>query len=154
MKPKFSIGAERLMLGEKYVSNGHWMITRDALRSPMAPAALKPLLSCLTGTYYSGIKNGRDQETVPEMEQAIPARDGYLPISSEPATAKIRHDDEVSAFVFKCGDFEIGVNPKYVPIIRMGNAFAKDARSPVLILDGKTLNDGLVGLVMPMRIDQ
>lgn len=153
MKPKFTIGAERLHISEKYISNGHWMLTRDAIKSPMAPKPLSPLLSCLNGTYYNGIKGGRDQETTPDFASIIPIRDGFKPLSDEPTRVKFRYNDEIESYVFACDSFEIGVNPKYVPLLRMGCAHAKDSHSPILILSDKTLNGDLIGLVMPMRLD-
>jgi len=116
-------------------------------------------LSVKNGTYYNGITNGVDVEKPPEMDRIIPKRDGYVLLFEQAQGVKFRADtDEILAYKFnpqKTGtnEFTIGVNPDYVPVMRMGYAFAKDAVSPILILDGRTLNDNLVGIVMPMRLN-
>lgn len=153
MKPKFSIGSDRLYITDKYLSNGHWLVTREIAKSHVAPTALKPLLSCLNGGYFNGLKGGRDTEATPEMDHIVPKRDGYLPLSQDPARVKFRYNDEIESYVFTCGDFEIGINPKYVPLLRMGFGHAKDPKSPILVLADKSLNGDLMAVIMPMRLD-
>lgn len=159
MTPKFTTGKERLHISDKYLCNGHWLVTRDAAKGPMAPKAFKALLSVKNGSYHDGIANGITVETPPNMEQIIPKRDGYELLFEQAQGVQFRADtDEIIAYKFNpqntgTNEFTIGVNPDYVPVMRMGYAFAKDALSPILILDGRTLNDNLVGIVMPMRLN-
>lgn len=148
--PKFTIGKQKLLIGKKFISNGHWMVTREACSAPLAPKALKPLLSVMHGTYQNGIADGLSGGTLPDFAQVIPKRDGYIAIT-DPSGVEFR-GDTVQAYVFDSPDFKIGINPDYMPIVRMGHAFAKDKTSPILVLDGTTLNDNLVAVVMPLRL--
>lgn len=155
MIPKFTIGKERLHITENILSNGHWLVTRYAAQSPVAPKALKPLLSAINGTYYDGLVNGVSVPTTPDMAQVIPKRDGYLPLLEQSQGVEFRADtDEVLAYKFQpqCGSFTIGVATKYVPMLRLGFAHARDALSPIIVLDSRDLNGELLAIVMPMRL--
>ncbi len=157
MIPKFTIGKERLHITESILSNGHWLVTRYAAKSPVAPKALKPLLSAINGTYYDGLVAGVSVPTTPDMAQVIPKRDGYLPLDHNATGIGFRAEtDEVIAYKFspKSGEFTIGVAHRYVPLLRMGNAFAKDANCPIIVLDSADLNGELMAVVMPMRLNK
>lgn len=155
MTPKFTIGKERIMIGEKYLCNGHWLASRDAALSPMAPKPLKLLLSVKTGTYHDGVAAGLSVETTPDFASVIPKRDGYLILKESPSGVEFRGDStEIMAYVYEAGDFKIGVAHRYVPLLGLGRAFAKDSSSPIIVLDGDTLNDNLLAVVMPMRLTQ
>lgn len=165
MTPKFSLTKnDKIYVGEKYLCNGHWLCTREIASSHVAPKALKPLLSLQIGCYDVGIAGGktREKDGLPDFAAVIPKRDGYLPVKSAPAGVHFRRQDsdEVKAFKFTASnpedpsqDFTFGVDQQYVPILRMGHIFAKDSRSAILVLDGATLNDNLLAVVMPYRID-
>lgn len=150
--PKFSIGKDRLYITPEYLCNGHWLVKKAAARSPAAPKAFKPLLIAQTGSYFNGLSGGLDRSDTIDVTQAIPSRDGYVLMSPDPVGVEFKNSDTVAAYIFQCGEFKIGVNPNYVPIMRLGHAFAKEARSPILILEGNSLNDELVGVVMPLRL--
>ena len=75
----------------------------------------------------------------------------------QPARVKFREDtDEICGYVFQIAKpppgeltFDIGVAPQYVPILRMGTGYAKNAVSPIRVLGP---GDDLVAVVMPVRI--
>jgi hypothetical protein len=152
--PKFTIGKERLFVTDKYLCNGHWLVTKDAAKSPIAPKSFKPLLTCISGTYYDGLAGGLSQETTPDVTQAIPKRDGYELLEADPVAVEFSNCDNIGAYIYQGKGFRIGVAPQYVPLLRMGFCFAKEERAPILILAGNTLNDELVGIVMPMRLNK
>lgn len=153
MEPKFTISkTERLFIDDKFICNGHWLVTRNAAHSPMAPKPLKPLLAAKHGTYYNGINAGPDKDDAPDMTRVIPKRDGYKKIAVAPVSVNFA-GDRISAYKYDLGEgAEIGIDPRYVPLLKLGHVFAKDSTSPVLVLDGETLNDDLLAVVMPVRL--
>jgi hypothetical protein len=153
MKPKFTIERdEKIYLNNRYLCNGHWLVTREIAKSHVAPKAFKNVLNLAFGSYVTGYGHAQTPETTPDMSQVIPKRDGYVLAEQETTVAHVNPmNDEVTAYLFKAGDIEFRVAPRYVPLLRLGQAFAKDALSPILVLGGKTLNDEFIGVVMPLR---
>lgn len=153
MTPKFKINkGDRLYLSEKYVCNGHWLITRAAAQSHVAPKPLKDLTRFAFGSYPSGIAGGV-ATGMPDMDAIIPKRDGYALIDRKPTRAVFRSDDlTIESYVYQCGDFEIAIDPIYAPLLGMGSVYAKAAGEPIIILGGDTLGDEFVGVIMPRRI--
>ena len=153
MKPKFTIKkSERLMVSDKYICNGHWLVTKEAVEhSPGAPKPLKKVLHYKNGKYENGEFFSDD---LPNFETVIPKRDKYKPINADTIDAKIyAWDGEIKSYILYFNEDEkIGLNPNYYPLITMGNAFAKDAKSPILVLDSEDLNGNLQAVVMPMRL--
>ncbi len=166
MTPKFKISNdERMFLAPIYISNGHWLVKRAALGMDSVPKALKNLLKLKEGSYRDGIKNEPSGD-FPIFEQAIPKRDNYKPLIPEPSGVVFTNDD-VTSYKFKSEKFElphepndvaildqieIGIDPKYVELLRMGHGFVRDANSPLLVLNGPTLDAELVAIIMPRRI--
>ena len=159
MEPKFKVARdERMYVTQKYFCNGHWLLNRESANLYWFKP-IKGLRNIAHGRYASGISSEPEpacdlDETL--TNEVIPKRDGYLKMSADPIGVKFKgpDSDEIMAYVYSFGnDQEIGISPRYVPLLRLGCCFAKDAFSPVLILDGGTLNDGLVGIVMPMRLN-
>ena len=126
------------------------------------------------GNYHGGIAHecDTDPKSIPDMESVIPKRDGYLPLSNggTPTGIVWRNEWYIRAYKFEftfptvvakikpedpgVGTMqkEIGIDVKYAPLLRLGHCFAKAPGSLVLILDGNTLNDNLLALVMPVRL--
>lgn len=160
LAPKFSLDkSEKLFLGDKYLCNGHWLIKREYAATKFAPTALRGLCNMRLGCYYEGPRGTCDTETkLPNFDGLIPQRDGYRLLERNPIGVEFK-SDEISCYIFAVTErfgeptFRIGVNPKYVPLMRIGHTFAKDALSPLLVLQGDTLNDDLIGVVMPMRLE-
>lgn len=150
--PKFKLEkTDRVYITDKYLCNGKWLLTRESAKSPVAPKSLAPLLSLKTGSYHDGIAGGWTSEQTPDMAQVIPKRDGYKPLGVAPIGVGFSSEVNISSYRYQGEGFVIGVSPLYVPLLQLGHCFAKDALSPILILDGYSLNDNLVGIVMPMR---
>lgn len=155
MKPVFSIKKdERLMIGEKYITNGHWMLTRHSINtSCLAPKILKPALNMLHGRH--------EYETVTPMEEStfdgiIPKRDGYQKLDVRPTGVSFKNDTEILSYKFQTEDrsetgFEVRISEGYVPLLAMGIPFAKSPDAPVMLLDADRLDSELIGLIMPMR---
>lgn len=153
LQPKFTVGrSDRLYITEKYLCNGHWLVTRDCAANIMGPKALKPLLSVQHGTYFDGLSGGKSKDETPDTAQAIPKRDGYELLELDPVGVEFKNSDWIGAYVFQGKGFRVGVAPQYVPLLRMGRAFAKDHTGPIIVLGGDSLNDELVAVVMPMRL--
>ena len=158
MIPSFKIGnRDKLYVSKKYLCNGHWLINREAPQT-FNFRPLKRAADLKEGSYNFGIGGGWDSDHQPNYEQVIPKRDKYVKLLEAAQRVAFRDgEDKIMAYVFKPldgPDFEIGVAPHYVPLMRLGNCFAKDELSPVLILDGPTINDNLIGVVMPIRIKE
>lgn len=167
MKPKFTLNkSDKVFIGEKYLCNGHWLCTREIVNSNIGPKALKPLLSMVQGCYDSGIGGQRSERELPDFAQVIPSRDGFLPVSWGAVGVEFRGDsDEIIAYKFEALNptadagghkpgFVFGVAANYVPLLRLGHVFAKEACSPILVLDGPSLNDNLIAVVMPIRLNR
>ncbi len=167
MTPKFTIGkSDKVYISDKFLCTGHWLCTREIAQSHVAPKALKPLLSLQIGCYDSGISSGktRDEKGLPDFAQVIPKRDGYLPVQFDPIGVEFcgQDSDEIRAYKYqnraevKAGEtdsnFVFGAQQQYVPLLRMGHVFAKDALSPIIVLGGDSLNDELLAVVMPYRL--
>ena len=158
MKPKFSIRKdEKLMIGEKYFSNGHWMLGREACCSSFAPKALAPLLNKMHGRYDFGDNTPtKFDESI--FEAVIPKREGYREISPAPIGVTFKNETEIVAYKYRVEatsgqeEFEISIAHRYVPLLKMGMPFAKNADSPILILDSDSLNGELIGVIMPVRL--
>ena len=161
MFPKFKIDKWcRLYIGTPdgnsvFHSNGHWLVTGMALKMPkhVKPKALEILDRLKPGTYLDGYGYGLSGTDTPDMAAIIPKRDGYKPVNSRQIGVKFRGEsDEILAYRFQGEGFEIGFAVEYVPLLRMGTLFAKDEKSPAIILAGDTLNDELLAVVMPLRL--
>jgi hypothetical protein len=162
---------DRYFISEKYLCNGRWLTTKDAVKRSNTKditRSLTQLASLSIGT-HSGLPGSRHyyvSDKVSDLDRIIPKRDGYLPINiKKPQVTWDCDTNLLKVFIFEVkksdldekgnvidASFKIGVSPNYVPLLSLGYGFAKDSLSPILILDGPTLNDQLVGLVMPMRI--
>jgi hypothetical protein len=156
LKPKFTLDKnERLYLTEKYVSNGHWLLTRTACnvaRMLKITKAFDLLDSMHVGRYDTGISGGKTCDVKPDMlDSVIPVRDGYKPVSKSPVGV-VFDGTTVRTYKYSSDGFETGINPKYVPLLELGHAHAKDADHPILILDSKDLNGELMAVIMPVRL--
>lgn len=155
--PKFSLSKrEKLFLDKDYVCNGHWLLTRNAAKKVRG---LKIVDALQHGSYPMGYGEKIPTHDCRNLTSVIPRRDGYLKLYEATQGVQL-NEDKVMAYKFKpmptqdndFQDFEIGIDPKYVPLLRLGVGFAKGPLDPILILDGSTLNDNLVGVVMPIRL--
>lgn len=151
--PRFSLDrGERLYITGDLISNGHWLIKRHAALVAMAPKPLASLLSLREGKYFDGISGGLSTEDTMDLAQVIPKREGYERLEG-PQAVQFRNGDGIGAYIYQGRDFKIGVEPNYTPLLRMGYAFAKGPREPILVLDDETLNGELLAVVMPIRIE-
>lgn len=166
MKPTFKVkNSDRFYVTPDYVTNGHWLIKKDMIRKNyQAPKPLTYVLDYKPGTYHEGFAKGMTSEKIMEIDHVIPKRDGYLLLTRNPVGCEFS-DDTIKAYIFESEELienddgiaekiRIGIQPQYVPLLRMGFAFAKDSRSAILILAGNTLNDDLIGVVMPIRLKE
>lgn len=161
MTPVFKIGkSDRIYIDTKFLCNSHWLCTRDVAASYVGPKALKPLLSMKEGAYLEGIGAPVTNGSMPDFAQIIPHREGFIPVGLSPCGVEFRGSDSdvIMAYKFRAENpetkegFELAVAHNYVPLLRLGHVFAKDARSPVIVLGGSTLNDELLAVIMPYRI--
>jgi hypothetical protein len=105
--------------------------------------------------YPNGIKAGAAEGSeFPDFASVIPKREGYTLADSAPYTVKFseRAATEIQAYKYRAGEIEFAVAPHYVPLLSMGGVFAKDSKSPILVLGGDSLNDELLAVIMPMRV--
>ncbi len=148
---------QKMYIDEKYISNGHWLVTRNFLYSPQCPKSLSSLLSLQIGVYDSGIAHPKyDNEKMPEWAQIIPKRDGYQIITPVPVSSEFRESSLIPtlwALVYEFPGGEIGVDPAYGQLAQSGAAFAKDPKAPIIVLDSGDLNGELLAIVMPMRLE-
>jgi len=157
--PQFKLTkGDRIYIGEKYVSDGKWLVTQEYIKSPAALKALHPIRTLMLGTYDSGIAGGQKEwrsDGLPNFEQIIPRREGYLPLTPRPIGAEFGPERlAIYAFHYECPGFTIGVAEMYAPLIDIGAAFAKDKISPIIILDSGDLDKGnLLAIVMPYRLE-
>lgn len=160
MLPKFTIDkSDRIYITDKYVCNGHWLVDRVNARSqsmPIFDRMFKPVLNLQHGAYYDGIACGvTNGGQLPAFEQVIPKRDGYKICFEQAQGVEFRADsDEILAYKFQTQDgaVTVGIAPKYVPLLRLGKVYAKEAISPLIVLsDG--INSELLAVVMPMRLE-
>lgn len=150
MKPVFKVDrGEKLYIDKDYVSNGHWLVPKARIGYRW-PQALRKLLVLREGRYALGMSGGVFADP-PDLRPFIPKREGYEPISREPLGVELQ-GSEVKVYVYAAGAFKVGVQPRYVPLLEMGRGFAKDATSPLLVLDGETINDELLAVLMPMKL--
>lgn len=158
MKPRFTAERDKLFVTDDAISNGHWVMFKRYARLKTAPKAFRNLLSLNRGVSevlsHKRVDLERDP---PDLDALVPnKRDGYFKMATAPTGVSFNHD-EIAAYKFNVLDgpfirFQIGIAPRYVPLLRMGVPFAKDNVSPVLILDGADSNDVVIGMVMPVRI--
>jgi len=161
---KFALKKERIYVTDDLVCNGHWLLIKSYADYKTAPKSLREVLSLKNGQYSEGIKGNLDTiSPMPNLKGIIPKRDGYLKLLAAPVGVSFANEYDIRAYKFKTAlnepqgtnepqDITIGVDVDYVPLLKMGTCFAKDALSPILILAGDTLNDDLIGIVMPMRV--
>lgn len=153
LTPKFTLPkTERVYLTDKYFCNGHWLLKRDQI--PPHFKAFAPLRNLKNGAYVDGYAN-ESNDNLPDIEAVIPQREGYTLLSPQPSGCHFAFETTVSAYTYLTVDFEtqfeVAVDPKYVPLMQLGHCFAKNPTAPILILSGNTLNDDLVGVLMPRR---
>lgn len=156
MKPRFKIANdERLFLGEKYLSNSHWLVSRDfgPWFSQRKLTPLVKLLDYTQGRYTKGIKHGLEEGKLPDFSTVIPKRDGFIELKCDPISAELRNGVEVWAYQYQTIDGEktIYIGEQYTPLMMLGTCFMRDPLSPIIILNSDHLNGDLVGLIMPMR---
>ena len=148
---------QKTYIDEKYISNGHWLVTRNFLNSPQCPKSLSSMLSLQIGVYDSGIAHPKyDTAKMPDWAQIIPKRDGYQIITPVPSGAEFRDSSFIPTLwtlVYEFPGGEIGVDPAYGQLIQSGAAFCKDPKSPIIVLDSGDLNGELLAIVMPMRLE-
>lgn len=155
MQPQFKIGnSESLHITEQYLCNGHWLIDRKAIPS-FNFKPLKKVENLAYGSYSMGLGAGKTNECKVNFAQIIPERSKYVPMSSSPVRVEFRgpDSDEIMAYVYSFGGQEIGISPKYVPLLRLGFCFARDNLSPVIVLNDSKIDSNLIGVVMPVRIN-
>lgn len=149
---------QRLYVHETYITNGHWLIHRTNYQPMPLPIKLRPLWKMPLGQYHSK----SDPEPAPiggfDPVRYIPKRDGYTPLLHAPIGVKFRESeqfcDEIIAYKFQIedGGAVIGIDPAYVPILRLGFGFAKSPIDPVLVLKHPDINSDLVAVIMPVRL--
>ena len=166
-KPTFRIrNNDDLYLTEKYICNGHWMMKREHAKLK----GFKRFLDLKHGTYHFG---SFTSDRVRELDQLIPKRDNYRPMPTAKPHSVIwgeKHFGQINGYIYEVpaherevdtkdgkktenvDAFKIGVSIDYVLLMDGYHAFAVNNISPILLLDGPTLNDDLVGVIMPMRI--
>lgn len=151
--PKFKVSSdERLYLSPKYICNGHWLFERNFASTKFALKPLQDLTRIKEGVYPSGIKAGEAVGEFPDFNAVIPKRDGYIKAEPAPSRVEFSNETDVSGYVYNFGDQEFCIDVKYVQLLKMGTVFAKEPRSALLILSGDSLNDNLIGVVMPRRM--
>lgn len=162
--PKFKANEkDRLYLTEKYIANGHYLVKRDSPNIDLKP--IDKMQSMRLGFYQFGQLSDGLSKYDEKLDSHIPKRDGYALVKSAIPRAVVDFETyAITCYVFtgfnsdeeitkgKDATFEIGVNPDYVQLLLCGRIFVKSALAPILILNGPTLNDDLVAIVMPMRV--
>jgi len=167
MEPKFKMDkGDIIHRGAVYTTNGHWLVRND--RTSLMPKALSKWIAEHTEGRYDFGELCLTRECA-NLDQLIKGHihhdlSAYKKLKDRPIGVKFRNNmDEIMAYVFEAEDesFEIGVQPMYVPILRMGNCFARAPEkgkndslvwSAILITDGLSVSDTLIGLLMPVRI--
>lgn len=161
LKPKFKIDNDtKLYITDKYMSNGHWLVIKNNLRKE-GKTLFKKYLKYAPDTYFADTPSGNGL-TNEKMELVIPKRDGYSPLKAQPNGVSFQEIKVLNqapcilAYKYEntpmIGEksFEIGINPIYATLFNLGHAFAKDPKSPILVLDSSDLNGNLIAVVMPM----
>lgn len=176
MKPTFKIDSdERIYANADYISNGHWMVSRKAAASKTAPPALRKLAGIPAGAYPAGYSPRREARAgdCPDfsgvLKLASKAKraiwmDGPTGVNfhrPEEPTGKDKgkrvERDRITAYIFgyngePSGTQRIGIAPRYVPILRMGYAFAADERSAIRVCVAPDPASELVAVIMPVRL--
>lgn len=154
MFPKFKMEKNgKFYIDDKYISNGHWMVVKNRI-NPYSQVfkALKEGFLAKNGTHPTGIHPDPIPGT-PDMGYVIPTRDGYQRLSEEATCARISVNDQILGYGFSFGDRTVYIAPEYVPLIRLGQAFAKTETGAVIVLDSDDLNGELIAVVMPKRFN-
>lgn len=165
-KPTFRIrNNDTVYVTDKYLCNGHWMIKHEHAKLK----AFSKFLNLKSGRYLAGV---HQSDQVPNLDQLIPARDGYRLMSDKPKDViwNPYHTGHINGYIYEVPEEEIGpdaegkdctlealkigVSIDYVLLLEGYHAFAKHPGHPILLLNGPTLNDDLVGVIMPMRCSQ
>lgn len=153
MTPKFTVNKNApLYVGEEYLSNGHWLVTRQAVRAFPVLKPLAPYLDKLLGKYDL---NQWLTDKLPDFNNVIPKRDSMSGRISETPDGVTFDGDTIKTIILKVisvkdgHEFRIGVDPSYLPIVRLGVAWTKDETSPIRVEDN---NGNLLAVVMPRRI--
>lgn len=164
LKPTFKIGShERILIDEEFISNGHWAIRRDcAVRVSKDLKPFKSLLSVQHGHYSQGIGEGVVGKC-PDIGAIFPKDlTPYIETFEQLDGVEFGFDDEVSAFKIKSlakyvdgqkveESFTVGIDPKYMPLLRVGKILVRDPKSPIIATD----NDGSVlCVVMPRGLKE
>ncbi len=151
MKPMFKVDMDRLYISDKWLCNGHWLISRDAakretvLNRSGAKAVFKKLLTMRNGKIVCG---DYVDEDIPDLETVIPARGDQsdLVFSGE---AEFNESLTLMTFIYKGDSFKIGVAPEYAPLLQLGDKIkAKNTLSPIAVYD----DGSLAAVIMPRRI--
>lgn len=162
--PSFKISnKDTIYITKDYFCNGHWLVKRSAAENRVCGLfkAFSKLSYMQLGSYANGTLDGITSETTPDMAAIIPQREGYRKVNPAPVGVTFKNETWVEAYKFEVAHnendiglkhFTFRVDPSYVPLMQLGTCFAKDALSPILILGGDSLNDELIGAVMPRRL--
>jgi len=147
MKPKLSVGAnERIHISPRMISNGHWAMTKNAAKQFRV---LSRFLLWSEGV-YDGKERIRDLRDG-ELTRIIPIKSSeYSRLLESVKDVKVGDSDEIKSFVFENAEgIKIAIDPKYVPVLRLGIGYMKDPLGPLLVED----NDGnFLAVIMPRRL--
>ena len=165
-KPTFRIrNTDTVYVTQDYICNGHWMLKKERA-SLKAFDAFKYLPD---GRYEQKKPSGG---RIPELNALIPKRDNYRLMPTDKPQSVIwgeKHFGQINGYVYEVPTlhepqddettktipgFKVGVSIDYVLLMDGAFAFAVNPNAPILLLDGPTLNDELVGIIMPMRCNQ
>jgi hypothetical protein len=143
---------------EKYLTNGHWLITRDLMLDNMRE--FRPIMYLSNGRYYKGTTGPRTDFT-DSLDRLIPDPSGYVDakITDE---ARVSNDKiigirlvfkkEIIGKDFKKKEVETStwVAPEYYWILSLGDkVMVKDELSPICVLSKA---DKVKAIVMPVRV--
>lgn len=151
LTPKFKPTKERIYVDDTWISNGHWLLRKDAVHRFVQHGhkQYKPLMEMLcwkNGKYEEG---AFVDEKIPNMAAIVPILDNYVELKP-PTTARVNERGEVYCYDYEdtLKTFAVGIQPGYSPLCRTADTIkAKDAKSPVVLLSAGEV----FGVIMPVR---
>jgi len=133
----------------EFYSNGHWAV-RVAGLTPDLVRAFRPVQRHAVGTYHEGYTRPMTDTKTPDGSRIFIQSGDYYParLSGRANIGFLQiRDVELTTSDEGLVPFTVKIDPKYVPLLQLGDVFIKDSTSAILV---KNL-DQIVAAVMPIR---
>lgn len=149
---RLKLDHERVYVTDKYITDGKVLVTRTLATTALKNQAdLKPYLVPLTGLFqWKQYVSDKMPDVEHVVQSALNVEDTDR-LSAETSTLLPLGLNARGGLVARVthANFPVYFNTDFWPAYEAGAAFAKDARSPIVVKD----NDGsLLAIIMPMRM--